>query len=286
MPASPVPSATVSLMGPPYRELVSVEQPGGVQPRGGGWVMVWNLGAEEQADLGELATSRRAGVALVLVLPSEDGLSITRVLRAIERSRPQAVLPCHRSPRPGDVAAVIRRPPSSLSTSVGEYMEWRGFSLDPVTKSVVRRTIELSAHVQTISALAKNLYVSRRALGRRFVNNGLPVPSHWLHAARILRAAIKLQNSDASLFNIACSLGYSDGFSLSNQMSRLCGVRPMDARTMIGWEWLFESWLAREAERGNISRNVIEKRPSIAPLPLGPPAQHEEDLAPAAAVSL
>lgn len=282
MPASPVLPAAVSLMGPPYRELVSVEQPGSMQPRGGGWVMVWNLGAEEWKEQGELAVSRRAGVALALVLPSEEGLSITQVLRAIERSRPQAVLPCHRAPRPGDVVAVIRRPPASLSTSVGEYMEWRGFSLDPVTKSVIRRTIELSAHVQTISALAKNLYVSRRALGRRFVNNGLPVPSHWLHAARILRAAIKLQNSDASLFNIACSLGYSDGFSLSNQMSRLCGVRPMDTRTMVGWEWLFESWLAREAEHGNISKNVVKTRPSIAPLPLRAPAQDEGERPPAA----
>lgn len=285
MPASPALPAAVSLMEPPYRELVSVEHSGGVQPRGGGWVMVWNLGAEEWAEWGELAVSRRAGVALALVLPNEEGLSITRVLRAIERSRPQAVLPSHRSPRPGDVAAVIRRPPPSLSTSVGEYMEWRGFSLDPVTKSVIRRTIDLSAHVQTISALAKNLYVSRRALGRRFVNSGLPVPSHWLHAARILRAAIKLQNSDASLFNVACSLGYSDGFSLSNQMSRLCGVRPMDTRTMVGWEWLFESWLAREAEQGNISKSVVETRPSIAPLPLPVPAEDEGEL-PQAAVSL
>lgn len=268
--------AAVSLMGPPYRRLVSVEHPGGAQPRGGGWVMVWNLGAKEWAERGELAVGRHAGVALALVLPDEDELSITQVLRAIERSRPQAVLPCHEAPRAGDVAAVIRRPPASLSTSIGEYMEWRGFSLDPVTKSVIRRTIDLSAHVQTISALAKNLYVSRRALGRRFIKNGLPVPSHWLHAARILRAVIKLQNSDASLFNVACSMGYADGFSLSNQMSRLCGVRPMDTRTMVGWEWLFESWLAREAEQGNVSRSVVGTRPSIAPLPLVLPADDGE----------
>jgi len=264
----PVLTAPVSLMGPPYRRLVSVGHPEGAQPRGGGWVMVWNLGAKEWAERGELAVGRHAGVALALVLPDEDGLSITQVLRAIERSRPQAVLPSHEAPRPGDVAAVIRRPPASLSTSIGEYMEWRGFSLDPITKSVIRRTIDLSAHVQTISALAKNLYVSRRALGRRFIKNGLPVPSHWLHAARILRAVIKLQNTDASLFSVACSMGYADGFSLSNQMSRLCGVRPADTRTMVGWEWLFESWLAREAEQGNVSRSVVGTRPSIAPLPL------------------
>ena len=144
----PVLTAPVSLMGPPYRRLVSVEHPEGAQPRGGGWVMVWNLGAKEWAERGELAVGRHAGVALALVLPDEDGLSITQVLRAIERSRPQAVLPSHEAPRPSDVAAVIRRPPASLSTSIGEYMEWRGFSLDPITKSVIRRTIDLSAHVR------------------------------------------------------------------------------------------------------------------------------------------
>lgn len=229
--------------------------------------MAWNLGAEDWAERGDLAVGRRAGVALALILPNEERLSITQVLRAIERARPQAVLPHRRSPRPSDVAAVIRRPPSSLSTSVVEYMEWRGFSLDPVTKSVVRRTIELSAHVQTISALAKNLYMSRRALGRRFLNRGLPATSHWLHIARILRAATKLQNSDASLFQVACSLGYTDGFSLSNQMNRLCGVRPTDTRSMVGWEWLFESWLAREVALGAVPRKIFDARPSIAPDP-------------------
>ncbi len=230
--------------------------------------MVWNLGVNGWPSGSELVARRHAGVALAIVLP-DDGLAIAQVLRAIEQSRPQAVLPYHAVPRPADVACVIRRPPASLSAAVSEYLEWRGFVLDPVTRSVVRRTVELSAHVQTITALAKNLYMSRRALGRRFMTGGLPVPSHWLHAARILRAAIKLQNSDASLFSIAVSLGYPDGFSLSNQMSRLCGVRPLDTRTQLGWEWVFECWLAREAEEGNVCRNVLRARPSVASPRLG-----------------
>lgn len=227
--------------------------------------MVWNLGANGWPSGSDFVTERHAGVALAIVLPDENGLAIAQVLRAIERSRPQAVLPHHHAaPRPTDVASVIRRPPASLSTAVSEYLEWRGFALDPVTRNVVRRTVELSAHVQTITALAQNLYMSRRALGRRFTGNGLPVPSHWLHAARILRASIKLQNSDASLFSIAVSLGYPDGFSLSNQMSRLCGIRPLDTRTRLGWEWVMECWLAREAEKGNVSRKLLRARPSIA----------------------
>lgn len=258
----------VSLMRPPYRHLRPVDHARPVQPRGGGWVMVWNLGANGWPSASELVAQRHAGVALAIVLP-DDGFAIAQVLRAIERSRPQAVLPYHAAPRPADVACVIRRPPASLSTAVIEYLEWRGFALDPVTRSVLRRTVELSAHVQTITALAKNLYMSRRALGRRFMSSGLPVPSHWLHAARILRAAIKLQNSDASLFSVAVSLGYPDGFSLSNQMSRLCGVRPLDTRSRLGWEWVFECWLAREAEEGNVSQDVLRARPSVAAPRLG-----------------
>ena len=144
-----------------------------------------------------------------------------------------------------------------------DYLEWRGISLDSVTRNMVRRTVELSDRVQTITALARNLYMSRRALGRRFLSQDLPVPSHWLQIARILRVTIKLQNSDASLFNIATSLGYPDGFSLSNQMKRLCGIRPLEARQRLGWEWLFETWLAREAGRGTLGATVLRARPSI-----------------------
>lgn len=264
----------VSLMRPPYRHLRPVDHARPVRPRGGGWVMVWNLGANGWPSGSELVARRHAGVALAIVLP-DDGFAIAQVLRAIERSRPQAVLPYHTAPRPTDVACVIRRPPASLSTAVTEYLEWRGFALDPVTRSVLRRTVELSAHVQTITSLAKNLYMSRRALGRRFMSSGLPVPSHWLHASRILRAAIKLQNSDASLFSIAVSLGYPDGFSLSNQMSRLCGIRPLDTRTRLGWEWVFECWLAREAEGGSVSQDVLRARPSVAAPRLGKTAEDQ-----------
>ena len=160
----------------------------------------------------------------MIILPSGDErMSVLKILRIIERTRPQAVIPYHKMPSAAEVASVIRRPPTSLPSAVTDYMEWRGISLDPVTRKLVRRTVELSDRVQTITVLAKSLYMSRRALGRRFLNQGLPVPSHWLQISRILRATSKLQNSDASLFRVATSLGYPDGFSLSNQMSRPAG---------------------------------------------------------------
>ena len=254
----------VFLLGPPYRHLRAVDPADPVQPREGGWVMLWNLGSEAWSDVQRVVAERLAGISLVIILPSGDEqVSVLRILRVIEQTRPQAVLPHHRVPSPGEIASVVRRRPTSLASSVTEYMEWRGISLDPVTRNIIRRTVELSDRVQTITALAKNLYMSRRALGRRLLNQSLPVPSHWLQAARILRATIKLQNSDASLFTVASSLGYPDGFSLSNQMSRLCGIRPLEARERLGWEWLFETWLVREAQRGGIALSTVSARPSI-----------------------
>ena len=264
MPESDGGREPVSLLGPPYRQIKAVDLADPAQPQEGGWVMVWNLGSDGWRDGVQVVTNRLAGISLVIILPDANNrFSVLRILRLIERTRPQAVLPHHDVPSPREVTGVVRRPPSSLAASVTEYIEWRGIPLDPGTRNIVRRTLELSDRIQTITALARNLYMSRRALGRRLLTQKLPVPSHWLQIARILRVTIKLQNSDASLFSIATSLGYPDGFSLSNQMKRLCDIRPMEARQRLGWEWLFETWLAREADRGTLAKGVLRARASI-----------------------
>lgn len=261
----------VTLLGPPYREFLRVDPATPLQPIEGGWVMTWNMGLDRWEEGGDVAISRRAGIPLTIILPDRNqSKAIAQILRTLERARPQAVLPHHVSPCPGEVACVIRRSPTSLASSVAEYLEWRGFKVDPVTRRIIRRTIELSAHIQTVSALAKNLYMSRRALGRRLMSDGLPVPSHWLSIARILRAAIKLQNTDKSLFHVAISLGYQDGFALSNQMRRTCAIRPLEVKEKVGWEWVFERWLTMESDSGNISSSVLKARPSI----VAPELQH------------
>lgn len=259
----------ISLLGPPYERFSAEESiDGSPLCRGGGWSMVWNMGVPGWEAMLNRASDRPGGLALVVVLPESARVqSVTQVLKAIERTRPQVVLPFHESLDPGEVSLVLRRPPPSLSASVGEYLAWRGISTDVTTARIIRRTVELSEQVQTITALARSLYMSRRALGRRFMTRSLPVPSHWLHVARLIRATIRLQNTEYSLFQVAYELGYPDGFSLSNQMSRLCGVRPSEARERLGWEWLLEAWLMREWDTGGLACRTLSKRGSLLATP-------------------
>ena len=68
-----------------------------------------------------------------------------------------------------------------------------------------------------------------------------------------------LQDPKASLFSIGCELGYPDGFSFSNQLKRLTGLRPSLMRECFGWEWIVESWIHKEAESGNLSSELRSK---------------------------
>ena len=258
-------ATSVSILSPPYERFRDYAKDGSQRPEPGS-ALVWNMGAPGwEGDL-HTVSERPGGLSLVMILPESTRVrSVTQVLRAIERTRPQAVLPYHQYVEAREITLILRRPPASLAASVTEYLTWRGLSTDQPTLRTIRRTIELSEEVRTISALARNLYVSRRALGRRFLTRSLPVPSHWLHVARLLRANLKLQSSEQSLFQIACDLGYPDGFALSNQMSRLCGVRPSEARERLGWEWLLEAWLREEVAAGALRARFLHRRASIYP---------------------
>ena len=59
--------------------------------------------------------------------------------------------------------------------------------------------------------------------------------------------------------SVAFEMGYSDGFTLSNQMERLTGVRPRQARELLGWEWAVEAWLQNEARDGGLSMTLHRK---------------------------
>jgi len=251
------------LFAPPYRVPEVVRDPLEIVPRDSGApageCLVWCLGTRMDDGLLHAARRRPPGLQLLAVLPRSDEITDPdELLRMVELSRPHAVLPFHHEPDPIDLRTLLREPPHDLAQSVVDYLGWRGLVLDPDMRQLIRRTVELSMELTTVSSLARGVYMSRRALGRAFLREGLPVPSHWLHIGRVLRAAIELQWNGETLMRTASRNGYPDGFSLSNQMKRLTGIRPSDVKRRIGWEWVFEAWIRQEVAHGGFGADQIE----------------------------
>jgi AraC-like DNA-binding protein len=253
----------LALFPPPYNALLPLDPDEGFPRRIEmlrGSALVWRLGQNQSHCLFRRVTRRPPGLPLIVVLPEASAIPAIEpfALAVAEEARPQSVLPHHPKLLPEELTTLLRSEPEDLAGEFLDFLLWRGFRLDTETRRLIRMTVELSAELRTLSALAKGVYMSRRALGRRFKRRGLPVPSHWLQFCRLLRAVIRLQRSRGSVFEVACSLGYPDGFTMSNQMNRLVGVRPSEARDRLGWEWFVEAWLREEARTGGIGRGLPE----------------------------
>lgn len=272
MPIEPLPA--FSLLAPPYRDYIPLameeELPTSLEVLRGA-ALVWSMTEGHDPVHLEKAADRPGGLPLTVILPQARKLRRVRagVFEVVEEARPGVVLPYHPRPDAEEMVALLRAAPECLGGEFLDFLLWRGIWVDQETRRIIRRTVELSAEVSTLSGLSRGVYLSRRALGRRFKKRGLPVPSHWLQFCRLLRATIQLQGSDKSLFQVAVELGYPDGFTLSNQMERLVGVRPSTVRSRLGWEWFVESWLRREGEIGGlvITPKGLDKgsRPRRAP---------------------
>jgi AraC-like DNA-binding protein len=245
---------------PPYEEVERLSVPAQIPstphpPRGS--ALIWNLEVGDWGGQFRRVRDRPPGVALFVLLPSTGDMGdMDRLLDLMEHCRPHSLLPHMSEVKPKELVFYLKRFPSDLPLEVSDYLAWRGIEVDSDTRRLIRKILELSDELRTVSGLARSLYMSRRALGRRFTTRGIPVPSHWLHFGRILRAALRLQNPEATLHSIACDLGYPDGFSLSNQMHRLTGLRPSLMRECFGWEWIVEAWLLKEAQEGHLAPDV------------------------------
>ncbi|MDH3206630.1 MAG: helix-turn-helix domain-containing protein [Gemmatimonadota bacterium] len=281
-------SAPLALLAHPYDRLRPLE-PRTTAIRAlrlhAGSAVVWCMGAATEPGLGRVIKSRPGGLALLVILPPDaDLMASSGLSMELHQLRPQGILPFHSTPSASELSQVLRRPPGDLAGEVTDYLRWRGLGIDRDTIHLIRRILDLSAELRSISSVSRGMYVSRRALGRRLTTRGLPVPSHWLQMGRLLRVAARLQNSDATVSSVAFEHGYPDGFSLSNQMERLIGHRPSEVRLRLGWEWLVESWLRREAESGRLTcctvlsdndeaQPVAMSRPSRAPRRRGSSSQ-------------
>lgn len=243
--------SSLSLLAPPYDTLLPIP-PEDALPHDPkilwGTALIWAIGMGREDDIFPVVCRRPGGVPLMVILPEASRIeaSLDLLLEVNEAARPAAVLPYHPHPLPEDFVNLLRYEPTDLSAEFVDYLRWRGLSVPQELRRTIRQVCDLAEHTTTLDGLCRSLYVSRRALGRHFRKAGLPVPSHWLQFCRLLRASLRLQNSTATLFDIARRFNYADGFTLSNQMYRLLGVRPSTVRRKLGWEWLVESWLTRE----------------------------------------
>ena len=238
------------LFRPPYRLLIPVASPESLERLGQnhvGTAVIWCMGSSADHAFVQRLRRRPGGVSLIAILPRAEEVGRPQDLFGlVDQYRPLCLLPYHDNPNPLDLRTLLASPPSDLPGAVVEYLGWRGLVFDVDLRRTIRRILELSGEVRTVSGLARGLYMSRRALGRRFLKEGLPVPSHWLQFGRVLRVALDLQAPGATLMGTAFHHDFPDGFSLSNQMKRLIGLRPSDVQDKLGWEWITECWIHSE----------------------------------------
>lgn len=245
----------LAVFRPPYQQLEPIEpgwMPGRLPPRG--HALVWMLtNAERQARQHEWIRNRPPGLPLVIALPPASVIQDTiPLLFELDVIQPRAVLPHGGGAAPERLLEILRRPPANLPRTVSDHLVDRGLLRERQLVREVERIFELAPETPSITRLCRQLYTSRRTLGRHFSRAGLPVPSHWLQFARLLHVALRLQRERTAVFRMALRAGYPDGFTFSNQMKRLVDCRPSEIRDLPGWEWLVEAWIAQETRNGGI----------------------------------
>jgi AraC-like DNA-binding protein len=216
-----------------------------------GRAVVWSLNAQSvQMAYFEALRCKAVGLPLLVLLPPpaqiRDVLDVLPIVRGLS---PRMILPHGLVDTTHRLRQVLASPPRGLATGLTDYLVRRGLLRRRKAVREFHRVVELAPGTRSISALSRRMYTSRRTLGRHFVASNLPVPSHCLQFARLLHVAVQLQVDDAAMFRVASRFGYSDGFTMSNQMKRLIGYRPSEVRDLLGWEWLVEAWLKKEGIR-------------------------------------
>lgn len=248
---------SLSILAPPYRHIFPVPREEAF-PRDAkilwGAALIWHIRGGDEAGNLSVVHSRPAGLPLMVILPRAEHIPMHAdlLLQVTESARPTVVLPHHSDPDPEELSGYLCDVPSNFAAELVDYLRWRRIEISTDTRHTIGKIWDLAEHTTTLAGLCRALYISRRALGRRFQNAGLPVPSHWLQFCRLLHASIRLQNSSSTLFEVSRRFNYADGFTLSNQMHRLTGLRPSSVRSRLGWEWIVEAWLETESASGKV----------------------------------
>ena len=242
------------LLRPPYALPEPIDP--GWQPRelpAPGYVLVWGP-RSARGDVVQRLVERPPGLPLFLVLPPPGRVQeIVPALARLHELAPRAVIPDGPLVGSAAIRVLLASHARPLALEVTEYLLRRGL-VPTASLAAVKQVLELAGSTRSITALCRRMYLSRRTLGRHFELQGIPVPSHWLQMGRLLHVAARLQRERATAFRAAVGVGYPDGFTMSNQMKRLLGVRPTEVRECLGWEWIVEAWVKAETARGGFAR--------------------------------
>jgi AraC-like DNA-binding protein len=107
---------------------------------------------------------------------------------------------------------------------------WYRAQADPVVGRALRLLHNNPAHPWTLEELARETYVSRALLARRFKELVGEPPMTYLTNWRLGRAVDLLEAPGATIANVADQLGYSSPFALSTAFKRVHGLSPTHHR--------------------------------------------------------
>jgi AraC-like DNA-binding protein len=245
-------TTSLALFKPPYDRLAPcgpefIGELGDV----GSWkgcAIVWVLNDRtSQMTTFEALRCKPSGLPLMVLLPPPTAIRrILDMLPLVRHLSPRMILPHGLVDTPFRLRQILACPPRAVPATLTDYLVRRGLLRRKKAAREFQRIVELAPETRSISALSRRMYTSRRTLGRHFISTGMPVPSHCLHFARLFHIALQLQVEETAVFRVASRFGYTDGFTMSNQMKRLIGHRPSEVRDLLGWEWVVEAWLNQE----------------------------------------
>jgi len=185
-----------------------------------------------------------AAVPVVLRVPDRLDSAVARLIQLAAQLHVRGVLVDDEPV--GEALQRVLTAPIDLATDVVEWLSLRLPRLPPEVAELCRHIFRYAATETKVAGLLRRAGDSARTARSRLRKLDLPSPASWLQAARALNAALNLQRAQSTpIFTLAIELGYSDHSALSHQLHRVFGLRASQVRRLLGWEWLLDTWLAR-----------------------------------------
>jgi AraC-like DNA-binding protein len=136
--------------------------------------------------------------------------------------------------RPGSAMVLARLSEVMFAEAVRRYMDglpegqtsWLGALRDRYVGRTLALLHERPAHPWTVEELAREVGLSRSALGERFASLIGRPPMQYLTSWRIAMAAARLRQGDASILRIATDVGYESEAAFNRAFKREFGSPP------------------------------------------------------------